>query len=893
MTDLFTSSPAAPVRPSALARWLGQGAWTVLDQGLFAGTNFLLNVLLARWLAPDAYGSFTLVSFAALLLVGVVHTGLLTEPMLVYGPGPFRAQRRAYVRLVLGGHRLFALVAGGVLVSVAGAAFVLGSPVLGWDFAALAVAQGAILLMWLLRRACYVYLRPQVAMQGGLLYVGVMGVGLVGLQALGLLSGATAIGLMGAASLAAAATIGLRLGLYGPSAPAPALEAEARRAHRLYGGWATATGGLEWVQGVLPFLILPIWHGLEATGAFRALFNLVMPVMQAYGALSLLLVPAFVAARRSGRLRQRAGQALGAVLAGTALYAVAVALVGDWLLVRLYGPTYAGYHSLLWLFALYPVVGGSATVLGAVRRAQERPRRLFKARAGAAAVMATAGTLLIHAFGLFGAILADVAAAVAEVVGLALPSRKAVPEAEVTAGPSKTAGGDGQGGRLRVLLSAYACIPGAGSEPAVGWGTAREMARHHDVWVLTYAGFRRAIEAELAERPVPGLRFVYYKLPFERARHAVEGTFRTGLAEQAHYYLWQLAAARVVRRLHRQVRFDLAHHVTFVKYWAPCALAWAPIPFIWGPVGGGESAPRPFYAWLSPSGLRYERQRDAAQAVAARDPLVRRAARRAALTFATTEETRARIRRMGGQRVEVRSAIGLPADEIARLGALPDPPAGVPLRFFSLGRLIAFKGYRFGLMAFGEAVRAAEAEGDRALDGAEYWLVGDGPERAVLEALAAELGLADRVRFTGNLPRAEALAALGGAHVLVHPSLHESGGLAALEAMAARRPVVGLALGGTAVHVPPEAGLLVPAEGPEATVQALAHAMRRLAADAALRQGMGEAGAHHVATHFGWEKRVAEMAARYWDVAAPARRSRSAYPSLPVLVVPEPSPVTA
>src|SRR5690606_24623978 len=134
------------------------------------------------------------------------------------------------------------------------------------------------------------------------------------------------------------------------------------------------------VQGVLPFLILPLWHGLEATGAFRALFNLVMPVMHAYGALSMLLIPAFVEALQTGRLRQRVGAALGVVTAATLGYPAAIGLGGGWLLHAPYGPEYAAYADLLWLFALYPVVGGVANVLSALRRAQEKPRWTFNAR---------------------------------------------------------------------------------------------------------------------------------------------------------------------------------------------------------------------------------------------------------------------------------------------------------------------------------------------------------------------------------------------------------------------------------------------------------------------------------------------------------------------------------
>jgi glycosyltransferase involved in cell wall biosynthesis len=419
--------------------------------------------------------------------------------------------------------------------------------------------------------------------------------------------------------------------------------------------------------------------------------------------------------------------------------------------------------------------------------------------------------------------------------------------------------------RLRVLVSAYACIPGWGTEPGVGWNVVRMMARHHDVWVLTYAGFRRAIEAELAERPIPGLRFVYHRLPREHPRHVEEGAGRSGLIEQAHYYAWQVSGARVARRLHREVGFDLAHHVTFVKYWAPSALGGLDVPYVWGPVGGGESAPPAFYASFSETGRRYEGQRDLARSLAERDPLVRRTARRAALAFATTEETRARMEAIGARNVEVRSGIGLTADEVTALGRTP-PPGDGPVRFLGMGRLLAFKGYRFGLIAYAAALREAQSAGDRSLDGSTFWVLGEGPERAALESLVRELELGERVRLLGHVPREEALRLLGESHVLVHPSLHESGGGVCLEAMAARRPVVCFDLGGSAVHVGPEAGVRVPATTPAPALAEFATALRALAACPERRGWMGAAGHAYVRAHFVWEDKVAWMAGRYRTV---------------------------
>ena len=55
---------------------------------------------------------------------------------------------------------------------------------------------------------------------------------------------------------------------------------------------------INWVHGYIYYLILPIWGGLAATGALKAIMNLVMPILQSDGALVTLLMPEFVRRRR-------------------------------------------------------------------------------------------------------------------------------------------------------------------------------------------------------------------------------------------------------------------------------------------------------------------------------------------------------------------------------------------------------------------------------------------------------------------------------------------------------------------------------------------------------------------------------------------------------------------
>jgi len=414
---------------------------------------------------------------------------------------------------------------------------------------------------------------------------------------------------------------------------------------------------------------------------------------------------------------------------------------------------------------------------------------------------------------------------------------------------------------MRVLISAYACEPDKGSEPAVGWGIACAMARRHDVWVLTRANNRRAIEASLARGAMPGAepgagpardgsgpppRFAYYDLPTW-----CRWWKRGGRGLRLYYYLWQLGALRVARRLHRERPFDLIHHVTFVKYWTPSFGALMPAPLVWGPLGGGDSTPRAFLRGLGWSGWTYELVRDVARRLGELDPLVRLTARRSSVALAATEATESRLRRLGARRVERLSQVALTEDELGHLAA--PPPATGPIRLLSVGNLLHLKGFHLGLEAFARA----------GLEDCEYWLVGDGPERGRLERRARRLGITGRVRFLGRLTRDETLATMRRCHVLVHPSLHDSGGLACAEAMAAARPVICFDLGGPAEQVRPETGVRVPAVTPEAAVPALAEAMRRLARSPGERERLGAAARRRAERELVWGRRAERLDAAY------------------------------
>jgi len=157
--------------------------------------------------------------------------------------------------------------------------------------------------------------------------------------------------------------------------------------------------------------------------------------------------------------------------------------------------------------------------------------------------------------------------------------------------------------------------------------------------------------------------------------------------------------------------------------------------------------------------------------------------------------------------------------------------------FLKLARLFPMKGHRFVLPAFAEVARRHP--------GAVLVLAGEGILRPRLEAEARRLGVADRVRFLGLVPRRDVPGLLWAADAVVHVGLREGLARVLPQAGLCRRPVVTFDVGGAAEVVRDgETGILLPPPPPGGraapAVTALGEAMARLAADPSAARAMGE-----------------------------------------------------
>lgn len=321
----------------------------------------------------------------------------------------------------------------------------------------------------------------------------------------------------------------------------------------------------------------------------------------------------------------------------------------------------------------------------------------------------------------------------------------------------------------------------------------------------------------------------------------------------------QLQQREVLRRLIRERGVQLVHQPGPVSPRLPSWLHGLGVPVVIGPMNGGMDYP---------AGLRGREGR--------LERLVTRAARR--LSGLANQLVPGKRDAAALLVANARTFAALPPGTAAHVVSLPEngvdetvwrpapaADAAAPGPFVYTGRLVGWKGVDLLLHAW------AIARPD--LGSARLDIIGDGPARPALEALARRLGLRDEVTFLGWRTPEECAARLSTAEALVLPSLLDCGGCVVLEAMALGRPVIAADHGGPRDYLDDVGGLLVACTSREALVAGFADALRRLHADPELRRRLGETGRRVVGARYTWSRKTEELVALYREVLRRARTS--------------------
>jgi O-antigen/teichoic acid export membrane protein len=402
---------------ATVGRWVTKGGFAILDQGLISGSNFLISILLARWLIPAQYGAFS-TAFSVFLFLSYVYQSLLSEPQAVFSGSAYRQCLRGYLKALLS-IQLVVTVFGLVLLGGSAAiAYGLGkADGFPGALAGVAIASPCILFFWLLRRSYYMNLAPARAAMGAFLYFVLVTGGLFVVYKKALISPFSAYLLMAIGALGTGLFLLSQIKKALPpdtcDAPTPA---QAWRKHWEYGRWALGVSVVTWIPYYMYYPLVSMFSGMAQAGQLRAVMNLSLPLEQSYTALSILFLP--YAARVC---REKGIASSGPLVRRITLLFVAGAVVYWAILIPfksvafhiLYGGKYMELAPLIPYVAVGTTLWSAAFGPAIMLRAIESPDSIFYARVVASVLSLVVGVPATWAFGLWGVVWSVIVANIA------------------------------------------------------------------------------------------------------------------------------------------------------------------------------------------------------------------------------------------------------------------------------------------------------------------------------------------------------------------------------------------------------------------------------------------------------------------------------------------------
>ena len=419
---------------------------------------------------------------------------------------------------------------------------------------------------------------------------------------------------------------------------------------------------------------------------------------------------------------------------------------------------------------------------------------------------------------------------------------------------------------LRALLIAEAANPEWVSVPLVGWSIANALREVAEIHIVTQVRNRdaivtagliegqdfTAIDTEKLARPM-------WKLSEGlRMGKGVGWTITTAVSSLTYGYferkVWQRFGAEV-----RSGRYDIVHRITPLSPTANSSLAVkcaaAGVPFVLGPLNGGVPWPKGFGAerrsereWLSYVRGAY-RLRPGRQAML----------KAASAIICGSRHTQSEIPAEFQDKT-----IWLPENAIdpGRFNMTAPQDGNLPLRACFVGRLVPYKGADMTIMAAADLLR----DGRMTLD-----IIGDGPQRAELDALVDREGLGHAIRFHGWLDHGDVQRVVARTQILTFPSVREFGGGVVLEAMGLGVVPVVVDYAGPGELVDPSVGFKVPMGSRDQIVAGLRDTLQKITDAPDMLPAIAKAAQDRVTSDFTWSAKARQIAA-VWEAVIAGKR---------------------
>jgi glycosyltransferase involved in cell wall biosynthesis len=401
---------------------------------------------------------------------------------------------------------------------------------------------------------------------------------------------------------------------------------------------------------------------------------------------------------------------------------------------------------------------------------------------------------------------------------------------------------------MKILIIGHACGPGLGSEPANTWNWAWHLSRTNQVWVVAHPEYKERVDRFLESEPNNNLKFNWITVNSRFDRWVPGQSQETGI--RLHYWLWLKEAYEQAAVLHEKVQFDLVHHISWSTIAIPPPFWKLPVRCIWGPIGGGQFFPTSLNSLLHQKRIK-EGLRSLYVSLLPFSPTLRKSLASVSLVLATNFETRSLLKQAGASNVELFLDCGVNGGPIVPKSR----STREPVTLLWAGRLEPTKGLVVAIRAL---ARCNERQSC-------LLVAGSGSDRARMEELTRELGLAKRVEFLGRIPHEDMPALFQRSDAFLFTSLRDSFGSVVLEAMAHGLPIITLNHQGMRAFVPEDAAIKIPVSTPEQIITDFALGIDAVVSNPNSMRRMSEA-AYAFANEQTWVRRAEMMNTLYEEL---------------------------
>jgi len=387
-------------------QWARKGGWAVLDQALFSSANFILSLMLARWMTPVQYGSFS-IGFSIFLLIAGLQNAFLLEPMSIIGPAQHKGHLKKYNAVLLRLQLCLSLLIVFILLLISMFIKIFNNKDLSELFIVIAAASPFILLFWLVRRMPYLENEPRIASLGTFTYFNLVILLTISIRYYNItLSPKIAYFVLAFSSLTATLTILLTIN-YNLKTDNQIVNTHIVSTENWrYGKWVAITSIVYWLSGDIYLFLSAGFLGLEEAAALKALSNLVMPLNQIITALGLVILP--IIAGRFGQVSSekmnRDIVSIGFIFTVISIvYIILLFIFDDTLISIIYNNKYISYRWLLIFIGISAFLNilGSGYQIGL--KSRQKPNAIFNSYTLSAFFSIIVGTSLIKMVGIKGA----------------------------------------------------------------------------------------------------------------------------------------------------------------------------------------------------------------------------------------------------------------------------------------------------------------------------------------------------------------------------------------------------------------------------------------------------------------------------------------------------------